>query len=162
MDGGYFLPQRGCIFLQLPHCNAVIQNTALIDRQNFFLRWHGWFNFEYSLFHRFGFSFKYGTKSGNTLKLRYRVQRADNSCTLLCKRIWDERRMRNCWTSTWLFLNEEFRNTNNLWKPYLVKNEKCCIFFSFFPLFFPFPFNNKRVFSFSYTICNSHHNVSLH
>ena len=37
--------------------------------------------------------------------------------------------------STWLFLNGEFRNTNNLWKPYLVKNDKCCIFFSFF-LFF--------------------------
>ena len=96
---GYFSSQRACIFLQLLHYNAFSQITVLTDTRNLFLRRHGWFNFEYSLFHRFRFSCNYGIKSGKTLKLRYWVQRVDNTCTLLGKGIWDERRMRNCWTS---------------------------------------------------------------
>ena len=36
--------------------------------------------------------------------------------------------------ATWLFLNGEFRNTKNLLRSYLLKNEKCCIYFFFFSI----------------------------
>ena len=39
-ESGFFSSERGCIFLLLLHCNALVQNTVLIDRQNLFLRWH--------------------------------------------------------------------------------------------------------------------------